>query len=123
MSNSSGATELCCVTAPLLNEPLTEQAATEMAKKLKALADPVRLRLFSAIASHAGGEACVCDISGGIDVSQPTVSHHLKVLRDAGLLTSQRRASWVYYAVVPEALGELSALLAPNPAMLVTATA
>ena len=123
MSNSSEATELCCVTAPLLNEPLTEHAATEMAKKLKALADPVRLRLFSAIASHAGGEACVCDISGGIDVSQPTVSHHLKVLRDAGLLTSQRRASWVYYAVVPEALGELSALLAPNPATLLTATA
>ena len=122
MSNSSEATELCCVTAPLLNEPLTEHAATEMAKKLKALADPVRLRLFSAIASHAGGEACVCDISGGIDVSQPTVSHHLKVLRDAGLLTSQRRASWVYYAVVPEALGELSALLAPNPATLLTAT-
>lgn len=82
-----------------------------MAKKLKALADPVRLRLFSAIASHAGGEACVCDISGGIDVSQPTVSHHLKVLRDAGLLTSERRASWVYYAVVPAALSELSALL------------
>ena len=123
MSNSSEPTEVCCVTAPLLNEPLTEQAATEMAKKLKALADPVRLRLFSAIASHAGGEACVCDISGGIDVSQPTVSHHLKVLRDAGLLTSQRRASWVYYAVVPEALGELSALLAPNPATLLTATA
>ncbi len=94
-----------------------------MAKKLKALADPVRLRLFSAIASHAGGEACVCDISGGIDVSQPTVSHHLKVLRDAGLLTSARRASWVYYAVVPEALGELSALLALNTATLAEVTA
>lgn len=79
-----------------------------MAATLKALADPVRLRLFSAIASHAGGEACVCDISTGIDVSQPTVSHHLKVLRDAGLLTSQRRSSWVYYAVVPQALQSLS---------------
>lgn len=99
------------MTPPLLREPLTEPAAVDMAKKLKALADPVRLRLFSAIASHAGGEACVCDISGGIDVSQPTVSHHLKVLRDAGLLRSERRASWVYYAVVPEALRELSALL------------
>lgn len=114
---------MCCVTAPLLTEPMTEQSAAEMAKKLKALADPVRLRLFSAIASHAGGEACVCDISGGIDVSQPTVSHHLKVLRDAGLLTSQRRASWVYYAVVPAALGELSALLALNAAPLAGATA
>jgi ArsR family transcriptional regulator len=123
MSNSSDATEACCVTPPRLNEPLTEQAAAEMARKLKALADPVRLRLFSAIASHAGGEACVCDISGGIEVSQPTVSHHLKVLRDAGLLTSQRRASWVYYAVVPEALGALSALLAVDAATLVEATA
>jgi ArsR family transcriptional regulator len=82
-----------------------------MAVKLKALADPVRLRLFSSIASHAGGEACVCDISTGLEVSQPTVSHHLKVLRDAGLLTSERRASWVYYAVVPEALASLSVLL------------
>jgi ArsR family transcriptional regulator len=63
------------------------------------------------VASHAGGEACVCDISGGFEVSQPTISHHLKVLRDAGLLTSQRRASWVYYAVVPEALRDLSSLL------------
>nr|WP_193046878.1 metalloregulator ArsR/SmtB family transcription factor [Mycolicibacterium baixiangningiae] len=94
-----------------------------MSKKLKALADPVRLRLFSAIASHAGGEACVCDISGGIDVSQPTVSHHLKVLRDAGLLTSQRRASWVYYAVVPEALHGLSALLTLNTAAFAGVTA
>ena len=82
-----------------------------MARKLKALADPVRLRLFSAIAGHAGGEACVCDVTDGIDVSQSTVSHHLKVLRDAGLVTSERRASWVYYAVVPDALRELSTLL------------
>jgi ArsR family transcriptional regulator len=79
--------------------------------QLKALADPVRLRLFSSVASHAGGEACVCDISDGFEVSQPTISHHLKVLRDAGLLISQRRASWVYYAVVPEALRDLSSLL------------
>ncbi len=77
----------------------------------KALSDPVRLRLFSSIASHAGGEACVCDISQGVNLTQPTISHHLKVLREAGLLRSQRRASWVYYAVVPEALNTLSALL------------
>jgi ArsR family transcriptional regulator len=86
-------------------------AAAAMAAKFKALSDPVRLQLLSSVASHAGGEACVCDVSAGVEVSQPTVSHHLKVLRDAGLLTSQRRASWVYYAVVPEALDELSALL------------
>lgn len=77
----------------------------------KALSDPARLRLFSAVASHAGGQACVCDISGGVQLSQPTVSHHLKVLREAGLLRSERRASWVYYAVVPQALNTLSALL------------
>ncbi|RDH80345.1 transcriptional regulator [Mycolicibacterium moriokaense] len=118
MSNPEDvAVDTCCVTPPLLREPLNEPAAVEMARKLKALADPVRLRLFSAIASHSGGEACVCDISGGIDVSQPTVSHHLKVLRDAGLLTSERRASWVYYAVVPEALSEIAALLDLTPAV------
>lgn len=78
---------------------------------VKALADPVRLQLLSSVASRAGGEACVCDISAGVEVSQPTISHHLKVLRDAGLLTSRRRASWVYYAVVPEALTVLSNLL------------
>jgi ArsR family transcriptional regulator, arsenate/arsenite/antimonite-responsive transcriptional repressor len=100
-----------CAFAPLVREPLSVEAAAEMAVKLKALADPVRLRLFSSVASHAGGEACVCDISGGFEVAQPTISHHLKVLRDAGLLTSQRRASWVYYAVVPAALRDLSALL------------
>ena len=70
-----------------------------------------QLRLFSVVASHTGGEACVCDISAGITVSQPTVSHHLKVLRNAGLLDSQRRGSWVYYRVVPEALQQLSTLL------------
>jgi ArsR family transcriptional regulator len=122
ISESAGA-DACCATPPLLREPLTELAAAEMATKLKALADPVRLRLFSAIASHSGGEACVCDISGGIDVSQPTVSHHLKVLRAAGLLTSERRASWVYYAVVPEALREIAALLDLDTAALAGVTA
>jgi ArsR family transcriptional regulator, arsenate/arsenite/antimonite-responsive transcriptional repressor len=95
----------------MVAEPLTMAAAAETAATFKALSDPVRMRLLSSVASHAGGEACVCDISAGVEVSQPTVSHHLKVLRDAGLLTSQRRASWVYYAVVPEALDALSELL------------
>ncbi|WP_204807721.1 ArsR/SmtB family transcription factor [Mycobacterium riyadhense] len=110
MSNLTGQTE-CCVVAPLVREPLNPRAAAEMAARFKALADPVRLQLLSSVASHAGGEACVCDISAGVEVSQPTISHHLKVLRDAGLLTSRRRASWVYYAVVPEALSGLSTLL------------
>ena len=100
-----------CRYAPVVREPLSTEAATDVAAKLKALADPVRLRLFSSVASHAGGEACVCDISGDFDVTQPTISHHLKVLRDAGLLASERRASWVYYSVVPEALRNLSAVL------------
>lgn len=100
-----------CEAGPLVREPLTAQAATELAGMLKALSDPVRLRLLSVVASHAGGEACVCDISAGITVSQPTVSHHLKVLRNAGLLAGERRGSWVYYRVVPEALQQLSALL------------
>lgn len=98
-------------------------AAAEMAARFKSLADPVRLRLFSAIASRADGEACVCDISAGVEVSQSTVSHHLKVLRDAGLLTSQRRASWVYYAVVPEALRGLSMLLSVGADTVVSAGA
>jgi ArsR family transcriptional regulator len=100
-----------CPVVPLVAEPLGMSAAVDLAVKFKALSDPVRLQLLSSVASHAGGEACVCDISAGLEVSQPTVSHHLKVLRDAGLLTSQRRASWVYYAVVPEALAVLSTLL------------
>lgn len=82
-----------------------------MAAKFKALADPVRLRLFSAIASRGGGEICVCDIAAGVPIAQSTVSHHLRVLRDAGLLTSERRASWVYYAVVPETLADLAVTL------------
>jgi ArsR family transcriptional regulator, arsenate/arsenite/antimonite-responsive transcriptional repressor len=100
-----------CAYTPLLREPLSVEAAADIAIKLKALADPVRLRLFSMVASRAGGEACVCDISEGFDVTQPTISHHLKVLKDAGLLTSERRASWVYYSVITEALKNLSTVL------------
>lgn len=101
----------CCEILPLVREPLSAPAATELAGMLKALSDPVRLRLLSVVASHTGGEACVCDISVGITVGQPTVSHHLKVLRNAGLLDSERRGSWVYYRVIPEALQQLSTLL------------
>lgn len=97
--------------APLVREPLSAEAAIDLASMLKALSDPVRLRLLSVVASHSGGEACVCDISVGIDVSQPTISHHLKVLRTAGLLDSERRGSWVYYRIIPQALQELSRVL------------
>jgi ArsR family transcriptional regulator len=95
----------------MVREPLSAEQAEHLAVAFKALADPVRLRLLSLIASHAGGEACVCDLTGEFDVSQPTISHHLKVLREAGLLTSQRRASWVYYRVRPGALRALAQLL------------
>ncbi len=100
-----------CAIAPLAREPLSAQAAAELVVKLKALSDPMRLRLLSVVASHAGGEACVCDLSVGIELTQPTISHHLKVLRTAGLLDSERRGSWVYYRVVPQALQQLSQLL------------
>ncbi|ADI07104.1 arsenic resistance operon repressor ArsR [Streptomyces bingchenggensis BCW-1] len=95
----------------MVREPLGEEAAAELARMFKALSDPVRLRLLSLIASYEGGEACVCDLTGPFDVSQPTISHHLKVLREAGLVGSERRGTWVYYWVLPAALAKLSALL------------
>jgi ArsR family transcriptional regulator, arsenate/arsenite/antimonite-responsive transcriptional repressor len=97
--------------SPLVRDPLTVEQAACAVVLFKALSDPVRLRLLSLIASHDGGEACVCELTGFFDVSEPTISHHLKALREAGLVTSERRASWVYYRVVPDALSGLSALL------------
>jgi ArsR family transcriptional regulator len=101
--------EPCC--APLVREPLSQDWAGDLALMFKALGDPARLRLLSRVASHAGGEACVCDLSAGFDLAQPTISHHLKVLREAGLLECERRGTWVYYRVVPSALAQLSAVL------------
>jgi ArsR family transcriptional regulator, arsenate/arsenite/antimonite-responsive transcriptional repressor len=103
-----------CVIAPLARQPLSPEAAAELAIKLKALSDPIRLQLLSVVASHAGGETCVCELSIGIDLTQPTISHHLKILRTAGLLDSERRGSWVYYHVVTDALQQLSLLLEPK---------
>ncbi len=100
-----------CEPTPTVGRTLTGAEAGELAAMFKALADPVRLRVLSAIAARAGGEACVCDVSDGLDVTQPTISHHLKILRETGLVTSERRASWVYYRVVPEALERLSLVL------------
>ncbi|MFC5954515.1 ArsR/SmtB family transcription factor [Streptomyces pratens] len=98
----------CC--PPITAGELSPADAEKTAAMFKALSDPVRLRLFSRIASHPGGEACVCDIAD-VGVSQPTVSHHLKKLREAGLLTSERRGTWVYYQVAPSVVATLSALL------------
>jgi len=99
----------CC--SPLVREPLTQDWAGELAGMFKALGDPVRLRLLSLIASHAGGEACVCDLTSAFDLTQPTISHHLKVLRESGLLECERRGTWVYYWVIPSALAQLSTVL------------
>ncbi|MCT2588933.1 metalloregulator ArsR/SmtB family transcription factor [Streptomyces sp. N2-109] len=98
----------CC--APLTDRPLNAEEAVRTAAMFKALGDPVRLRLFSLVASHEGGEACVCDISD-VGVSQPTVSHHLKKLREAGLLTSERRGTWVYYRVEASVLAAMGQTL------------
>lgn len=99
----------CC--PPLVTAALSEGDAEIMAAMFKALADPVRLRLLSRVASHPNGEACVCDIAD-VGVSQPTVSHHLKKLREAGLLTSERRGTWVYYRPAPGILASLGEFLA-----------
>ncbi|MEC4015444.1 ArsR/SmtB family transcription factor [Streptomyces sp. H27-D2] len=98
----------CC--PPITTAALSEQAAETMAALFKALSDPVRLRLLSRVASHPSGEACVCDIAD-VGVSQPTVSHHLKKLREAGLLTSDRRGTWIYYRLAPGVLTALGAFL------------
>ncbi|WP_424808349.1 ArsR/SmtB family transcription factor [Rhodococcus sp. 27YEA15] len=113
MSNqgSQGA-DACCT--PVTREPLAENQIADLARMFKALGDPVRLRLLTLVASHPGAEACVCDISDTFDLSQPTISHHLKVLRQAGILECARRGTWVYYWVVPRALQQLSALLLVN---------
>jgi len=99
----------CCV--PMVDEPLSGDAAADLAHGFKALGDPVRLRLLSLIAAQAGGEVCVCELTDGFQVTGPTISHHLKVLREAGLVDSERRGTWVYYRVVPTRLAELSRLL------------
>lgn len=78
---------------------------------LKALADPVRLRLMSLVASHEGGEACVCDLNEAFDLSQPTISHHLKMLHDVGLLDREKRGVWVYYRARAEALADVATLI------------
>jgi ArsR family transcriptional regulator len=99
----------CC--PPVTHEPLSADAAARISPLLKALADPVRLRLLSLVASHQDGEACVCDLQDAFDLSQPTISHHLKVLHEVGLLDRSKRGVWVYYKVRPVALADLAALL------------
>jgi ArsR family transcriptional regulator len=102
-------TDACC--APLARAPLSGEDAATLAIRLKAIADPARLRLLSMVAAHEGGEACVCDLTEPLGLTQPTVSHHLKVLVDAGLLTREKRGVWAYFTLVPGALDSLAAVL------------
>jgi ArsR family transcriptional regulator len=95
----------------MVTEALTAEIAVELARGFKALGDPARLRLLSLIAARAGGEVCVCELTDAFTLTGPTISHHLKVLREAGLVDSQRRGTWVYYRVVPARLAALSQLL------------
>ena len=99
----------CC--EPLTREALSAENAEALAGSLKALADPARLRLISMVAAHDDGEACVCDLTEPLGLSQPTVSHHLKILVDAGFLTRSKRGLWAYYRLVPGALDSISRLL------------
>ena len=112
-----------CCPPPLLREPLTPGQAADLARILKALADPTRLRLVSMVAAHDGGEACVCDLTGPLGLTQPTVSHHLKILVDAGIFSRDKRGVWAYYALRPEALSALAAILADDLATGQGATA
>ena len=102
-------TVACC--SPLVRQPLSEAQAAAIAPLIKAIGDPVRLRLLSLVASHENGEACVCDLQDAFELSQPTISHHLKVLHEVGLLDRSKRGVWVYYAVRRDALAGVSALL------------
>lgn len=99
----------CC--SPVSGDPLGLPAAERLAAVLKALAEPTRLRLLSLVASRPDGEACICDLTGPVGLSQPTVSHHMKVLTDAGILDREQRGRWAYYRLVPGALDTLAALL------------
>ena len=101
----------CC--AAILRKRLGRDAAEEIARAFKAVADPGRLRLLSFIAGQPGAEACVCQLIEPLGLSQPTVSHHLKVLTGAGLLARERRGTWMFYRLVPERVEELRAALAP----------
>ena len=107
------ADQACCT--PLLREPITASQAADLAHKLKALADPTRLRLVSMVAAHEGGEACVCDLTEPLGLTQPTISHHLKILVEAGIFTRDKRGVWAYYALVPAALDALSSVLSTTP--------
>ena len=102
----------CC--APLASSPLSAEQARELAGRLKALADPARLRLLSLLLASPGQEACTCDLTEPLGLSQPTVTHHLRKLAEAGLVSADRRGVWTYYRVIPAALTAVAAVLVPE---------
>ncbi|MEV8511663.1 metalloregulator ArsR/SmtB family transcription factor [Dactylosporangium sp. NPDC051484] len=104
------AAEACC--GPMVRHSLTAQAAVTLAPAFKALGDPVRLQLLSMIASAPEGEICVCDLTPAFEVSAPTISYHLRTLREAGLVDADRRGTWVYYRIRPGVMRQLATLLA-----------
>ena len=110
----AGLAAACC--QPLLRQPISAGQAADLARLLKALADPTRLRLVSMVAAHEGGEACVCDLTEPLGLTQPTISHHLKILVDAGIFTRDKRGVWAFYRLVPAALEALSGILSTAPA-------
>lgn len=101
----------CC--SPVTGGALDVEAAERLARMFKALGDPTRVRLLSLIAAHAGQEACICDLTGPVGLSQPTVSHHMKQLTDAGLVAREQRGKWAYYRVIDSTLSTLSEALRP----------
>lgn len=109
---TDAAAPACC--SPLVRETLTADEAEQLAHTMKALADPTRLRLLSIVAASEGAEACVCDLIEPVGLSQPTVSHHLKVLTEAGFLTRSKRGTWAYFRLVPGALDRVAQLLAAS---------
>jgi ArsR family transcriptional regulator len=109
----------CC--APLACEPLPQVGADELAPLFKAVGDPMRLRLLSLIACHDGGESCVCDLLEAFDVTAPSISYHLKILREAGLISAERRGTWVYYRINPDVMTRMSAVLVPPASALAAA--
>ncbi|MGO4785146.1 metalloregulator ArsR/SmtB family transcription factor [Cryobacterium sp. W22_MBD10_FK3] len=99
----------CC--APLTREAISADNAEKLARTLKAIADPARLRLISMVAAHDDAEACVCDLTEPLGLGQPTVSHHLKILVEAGIFSRDKRGTWAYYRLVPGALDSIAHLL------------
>ena len=102
----------CC--SPVVRQIITASEAETLAAPFKALADPTRLRLISLVAAHEGGEACVCELTDPVGLSQPTVSHHLKILVDAGILIREQRGKWAYYRLVPDTLADMASMIVPS---------